>query len=50
MNAIGINDAFHRLVKDGMTAEQAWKKLTAALMSGDLKAVVQRQSGRARLR
>jgi hypothetical protein len=37
MNAIGINDAFHRLVKDGMTAERAWKKFTTALMSGELR-------------
>jgi hypothetical protein len=37
MNAIGINDAFHRLVDGGLSAEQAWKKLTTALTSGELR-------------
>jgi hypothetical protein len=37
MNALGISNAFHRLVKNGSTAEQAWKRLSTALMSGDLK-------------
>ena len=37
MAPVAINEAFHRLVKDGNTAEQAWKRLKAALMSGELK-------------
>lgn len=37
MKHIDINDTFHRLVKDGSTAERAWKKLANALMNDDLK-------------
>ena len=32
-----INDAFHRLIVDGLSAERAWKKLAGALTDGGLK-------------
>jgi hypothetical protein len=32
-----INDAFHRLIVDGLSAERAWKKLADELMNGGLK-------------
>jgi hypothetical protein len=37
MKHVAINDAFRRLVDGGLSAEQAWRKLSDAGMSGDLQ-------------